>query len=255
MSTKTSPFAAVIEPSEEPLKAAAMRRDVKAGAKSESARAAPVSARSVPPGLGRTASAFTGFALAAAFGFGAVVGGDLLSAPLGEKIAGKLSVQASADDAGKVTQQSVVLSAVAADAPSADGRSAAVFSAAAPLLAVPVMRSVSAQLSPAGGTPGTSAVVRTVEAARSEPVVAPARRSKPTRAQPAAEPAAQIAVASSTAVDTRRGSLPMQPYGLGAGNLAKSADVAPKATTPKKIVCKSSQTLNARKTACIDKKS
>jgi hypothetical protein len=47
----------------------------------------------------------------------------------------------------------------------------------------------------------------------------------------------------------------MQPYGLGAGNLAKSADVAPKATTPKKIVCKSSQTLNARKTACIDKKS
>lgn len=139
-------------------------------------------------------------------------------------------------------------------------RSSTVFSSAAPLLAVPVAAGA-ARMVAGKGTAGSS-VVRTVETAsdRADAVVPPIKRVRPVTPSspvvttvpnaPPASPVVTTQVAAAPA-PADRGKLAMQPYGLGAGNMARAAVTSDKPVVKAKVVCKSTQQFDKAKDACV----
>jgi hypothetical protein len=141
-------------------------------------------------------------------------------------------------------------------------RGSSVFSAAAPLLAVPAAAGA-ARLA-AGKSAPTSSVVRTIETAsvRADAVVPPIKRVRPATPSspvvttvpttPAVNPVVTTQVAAAPApVPADRSKLTMQPYGLGAGNMARAATAGDKPVAKAKVVCKANQQFDKSKDTCV----
>ena len=209
----------------------------------EQVKAAPVE---LSKGLGRASTVLSIGAMAASAAVTWAATGEVVSQQLREKLSSRLSYSATTIEA-----PSTAMPALDSVAP-AESRAPSVFSAASPLLAVAGTGTIAA---------ATSRIVTTVpggaaaNALRVDALVAPIQRVRPKTPQIAvaapAKDAASTAVASALAA-AKPGKL-APAYGLGAGNIARSATVTDKqgAKVKVKIACKTGLVADKSGTSCV----